>query len=81
MVLNSESSHHETAYVEQCPAQCSCFLSQAFWKTKIFLISWFVVCILKRRKFKIDGDMFLMTVTVLLSHCENLLYFQPLESQ
>lgn len=25
--------------------------------------------------------MFLMTVTVLLSHCENLLYFQPLESQ
>lgn len=24
--------------------------------------------------------MFLMTATVLLSHCENLLYFQPLES-
>lgn len=33
------------------------FLSQVFWKTKIFLISCFAVCILKRKKSKADGDM------------------------
>lgn len=81
MALNSKSSHHEIAYVEQCPTHVLGFLSQAFWKTKIFLISCFAVCILKRRKLKLDGDVFLMTVTVLLSHYENLLYLQPLESQ
>lgn len=55
MALGFKANRLEIAYVEQCPTHGLGFL--AFWKTKIFVISCFAVCILKRRKFKVDGDM------------------------
>lgn len=56
MALSSKANHFEIAYVEQCPTHGLGCLAQAFWKTKLFLISCFAVCILKRKKFKVDGD-------------------------
>lgn len=63
MALSSKAKHLEIANVEQSPTHVLGFLAQAFWKRKIFPISCFAVCIFKRKKFEVKGEMCDCSVT------------------